>query len=72
MIIKTKYTQIWNEGDTLSVNCKVNTETKEVFDIELDCIKFSGVLNAEYVKIDSQMHFVFPEEAKPSNSYWHK
>lgn len=34
-IIKGKFISVWDDGIEVETNCKINLETKEVFDIQL-------------------------------------
>lgn len=34
MIVNGKFTSVWTDEGEIKTNCKVNTETHEVFDIE--------------------------------------
>lgn len=52
-IVKGKFVSVWNNEVTVETNCKINLETKEVFDIELAEVDESFEnLNHQYVIFD--------------------
>lgn len=55
MIKNATFTSVWDEETKITTNCKVNMETREVFDIEInnsDEIEKLDVLNYEYITIE--------------------
>lgn len=48
------FTSVWDGGFEITTKCKVNTETKEIFDIEVSESTADAVneLDEEYVTID--------------------
>ena len=52
-IVKGKFISVWNNEVTVETSCKINLETKEVFDIELAEVDESFEnLNHQYVIFD--------------------
>jgi hypothetical protein len=72
MIKEAIFESYWDGGICVSTSCKVNMDTKEVFDVEmatnvdgLDC------LDAEMVVIDDVQYPVFrKEDAGPDNFFY--
>lgn len=57
MIKNATFTSVWDDGYEVTTNCKVNMETREVFDIEVNNDnKIEGLnnLNYEYITIDGK------------------
>lgn len=52
MIIKAEFVSVWDGGYAISTECKVNTETKEVFDIEVVEDVEVDTLDEEYIILD--------------------
>lgn len=53
MIKNATFTSVWDGGYEVITNCKVNMETKEVFDIEIaEANDALDVLETEFVTID--------------------
>ena len=52
MIKDATFTSVWDGGYEVTTNCKVNMETKEVFDIESVDVDVN-ILEKEYVTVDS-------------------
>ncbi len=57
MIKNATFTSVWDGSYEVTTNCKVNTETKEVFDIEKVDID-ADVLEYEYVTLDGNEYSV--------------
>lgn len=49
---KATYTSVWDGGNMVTSDCEVNTETKEVFNIETVNISGLEILEREFVTID--------------------
>lgn len=50
-IIKGKFISVWDDGVEIKTNCKINLETKEVFDIQLSDIgEGLEILNEQFVQ----------------------
>ena len=74
-IVNATFVSVWDGDIHLSSNCKVNMETREIFDIEmhtdvdgLDC------LDAEYVEIDGQQYPAYPKwgiEEDDNDCFWY-
>ena len=72
-MVKDARFESWWDGDTcVSTSCKVNMETKEVFDIEMATdVEALNVLDAEFVVIDDVQHPVFQkDEAGPKDYFY--
>lgn len=69
MIKEAKYISIW-DGDRIETFCKVNTDTREVFDIEQSHYTPGGFCEGEYVEIDGKEHEVFVYGDEGDNEYW--
>ena len=70
MIKNATFTSVWDGGYEITTNCKVDTETKEVFDIEVSVGTEDLVeeLDYEYVTIDGEDYPVFGDD---DNDYWY-
>ena len=72
MIKEATFESYWDGGVCVSTSCKVNMDTKEVFDVEmatdvdgLDC------LDAEIVVIDDVQYPVFRQEDAGPNDFFY-
>ena len=72
MIKEATFESYWDGGVCVSTSCKVNMDTKEVFDVEmatdvdgLDC------LDAEMVVIDDVQYPVFRQEDAGPNDFFY-
>lgn len=72
MIKEATFESYWDGGVCVSTSCKVNMDTKEVFDIEiatnidgLDC------LDAEMVVIDDVQYPVFRQDDAGPNDFFY-
>lgn len=75
MIKNAKFTSVWDGGHEVTTSCKVNMETKEVFDIELAEVNESlDVLEKEYVVIDDVEYPVFQlsDITEEDNEFWYE
>lgn len=57
MIKKAAFTSVWDGGYEVTTDCKVDMETREVFDIEInnsDNIEGLNSLDYEYITIDGE------------------
>ena len=71
MIKNATFTSVWDGGYEVTTNCKANTETKEVFDIEManiDGLNGLDNLEYEYVTIDGVEYSVSNDE---DTDYWY-
>lgn len=69
MIKEVKYISIW-DGDRIETFCKVNTDTKEVFDIEQSNYIPDGICEGEYVEIDEKEYEVIVYDDAEDGDYW--
>lgn len=80
MIKNATFVSVWDDGFEVASGCKVDTDTKEVFDIEQVCIDWLDVevLDSEYVVIDGNEydachHDVYDvTDDLADNEYWYK
>ena len=64
------FTSVWDGGYEITTNCKVNMETKEVFDIEMAEGSYAiNVLDAEFVTIDG---IDYPASNDDTTEYWYR
>lgn len=68
MIKNATFTSVWDGGCEVTSNCKVNTETKEVFDIGVIDIDMD-ILEEEYVTIDN---VDYPVSRDEDTEYWYE
>ena len=71
MIIDATFTSVWDGGYEITTNCKVNVDTKEVFDIELaigsgDIVE---TLDEEYITVGNKHYPV--SNNKYGLGYWY-
>lgn len=57
MIKNATFISVWDNGYEVITNCKVNMETKEIFDIETVDVDVD-ILEEEYVTIDDKKYSV--------------
>jgi hypothetical protein len=70
MIKNATFTSIWDGGYEVTTNCKVNIETKEVFDIEMAGVDDSlDILESEFVTIDDVDYAISNDNA---TEYWYQ
>ena len=57
MIRNATFTRVWNGGYEVSTDCKVNTETGEVFDIKMAEVDDSfEQLDYEYITLEGEIY----------------
>lgn len=78
MIQDAMFTSVWDDGFEIHSECKVDTETKEVFDIEMvDVSDYDiGVCTDEYITLlDGKQYDVYNVEYCSINNindeYWY-
>lgn len=75
-IVKAEFTSVWDGGFAVTTGCKVNMDTKEVFDIEVseETADLVNELDKEYVTINGVDYSVFSEEDYPEgqSSFWYR
>ena len=58
MIKNATFTSVWDDGYEVTTNCKVDMETREVFDIEVndntEDIESLNGLDREYITVDGE------------------
>lgn len=77
MIRNAYFTSVWDDGYEITSNCKVNLETKEVFDIELiddENLEDCDILEHEYITIDGEDFDVFNKDEYEieKGDYWYE
>jgi hypothetical protein len=64
MIKNATFTSVWDGGYEITTNCKVDMETREVFDVEIsvgtECLV--NELDYEYITLDGEKHIVYNAE----------
>lgn len=71
MIKNAKFTSVWDGGYEVTTDCKVNMETKEVFDIEKTEVSENyNICEAEFITIDGIHYFVSTD--KEETKYWYQ
>lgn len=73
MIKNGTFTSVWDGSYEITTKCKINMETKEVFDIEVseDTADLVNDLNYEYVTIDGENYFV-SYNGEEDTEYWYE
>ena len=77
MIKDAKFTSVWDGGYKVTTDCKVNMETREVFDVEIndsdDIEKLNG-LDYEYITIDGEEFDVLNKDLidESATDFWYE
>lgn len=73
MIKAGTYTSVWDGGCEVTTNCKIDMETKEVFDIEISDVDadWLEVLDEEYVTIDG-VDYPVSRDGYDDTEYWYE
>lgn len=72
------FTSVWDNGNfSFTSNCRVNLDTKEVFDIEPAedaATEAISTLDREYITLNGKKHAVMPKEESHENydGFWYK
>ena len=78
MIKDATFVSVWDDGFEVETDCKVNTDTNEVFDIEM--VDVNGldleILDMEYIIIDGNEYDVYPitdcvPDELADDEYWY-
>lgn len=74
MIVSGFYVSVWDDSIKLTTPCKINFDTREVFDIEQVDIEGIDVLTDEYLLDSDQKYFaqVYQKDEAEENDYWYK
>lgn len=76
MIKNATFTSVWDGGYEVTTNCKVDMETREVFDIEVndnaDDIEGLNSLDCEYITIDGEKFDVFSVDEVEDGNFWYE
>lgn len=73
MIKNATFTSVWDGGYEVTTNCKVDMETREVFDIEMREVDESlEHLDNEYVTIDGENFDVFSVDEVEDANFWYR
>lgn len=78
MIKNATFTSVWDGGYEVTTNCKVDMETREVFDIEIseNTAEFIYELDYEYITIDGDDYSVHNAEdgldGLSDNVFWYE
>lgn len=74
MITKAMFTSVWDDCIEINSYCKVNTETKEVFDIEgVDAEEYDvNSCTEEYITFpDGYEYSVYHRDDADDGDYWY-
>lgn len=73
MVEDATFTSVWDGGHEVTTSCKVNMETKEVFDIGMVSVEGSDVdiLDREYVTIDGKEYSVSDALSSKDTEFWY-
>lgn len=63
MVKDAKFVTVWGGGVTVTTDCKVDTETNEVFDIERVDVDVDILLD-EYIVLDGKKRLVFDRDSE--------
>lgn len=73
MIKNATFTSVWDGGYEVTTNCKVDMETREVFDIEMREVDESlEHLDNEYITIDDNNFDVFSIDEVEDMNFWYR
>lgn len=73
MIKNATFTSVWDGGYEVTTNCKVDMETREVFDIEMREVDESlEHLDNEYITIDGNNFDVFSIDEVEDANFWYR
>lgn len=77
MIKNATFTSVWNGGYEVTTNCKVNTNTREVFDIEKEDREELDCLEKEFVTVDGKdfscgCALADTEQLNEQTDYWYE
>lgn len=73
MIKNATFTSVWDGGYKVTTDCKVDMETREVFDIEMSEVDDSlETLDFEYITIDGEDFDVFSINEVKDTNFWYK
>ena len=75
VVIDALFTSVWNHRCKITTKCKINTGTREIFDIEVSDTSVEGTLDEEYVTLpdgtEFEAHNTFFDDVAPGD-YWYK
>ena len=71
-IINAEFFSYWDGGIEVKTSCKVNTLTKEVFDIKQSSIEGLENCEGEHVCFDGIMYEVFQKDEAEIGEYWYE
>jgi hypothetical protein len=74
-VIYAIFTSVWDGGIAITTGCKVNTETKEVFDIQPNDSSQTEALNTlerEYITMDGTDFGVFSKDESDEGDFWYR
>lgn len=76
MIKNAIFTSVWDGGYEITTDCKVDIETREVFDIEVndntDDIESLNSLDREYITIDGEEFDVSSADEVEDGNFWYE
>jgi hypothetical protein len=73
MIKSTTLTAIYDGIKQVEIKCKINTETKEVFDIKVpDVVNNFNCFTGFYFNVDGALYPIESKNDAKENEYWYK
>ena len=73
MIKNATFTSVWDGGYEVTTDCKVDMETRKVFDIELIEVDESlEHLDREYITINGEEFDVFSVDEVEDGNFWYE
>ncbi|MBQ7673536.1 MAG: hypothetical protein IJT36_03305 [Alphaproteobacteria bacterium] len=76
MIKYATVTSVWDSDNVaITTDCKVNTETKQVFDIcseNTEICDYVEILDREYVTIDGEEYPLYQKDEAEDGEYWYE
>lgn len=76
MIKNATFTSVWDGGYEVTTDCKVDMETREVFDIKvnenIDEIENLNHLDCEYITVDGEEFDVFSVDEVEDGNFWYE
>lgn len=71
MVKDAEFVSVWDGGIEVTAGCKVNMETKRVFDIEKARVDGLDVLEEEHIIIDGIIYPVFEKLEREDDGFWY-
>ena len=73
MIKNATFTSVWDGGYEVTTDCKVDMETREVFEIAMSEVNESlEILEREYITVDGEEFDVFSVDEVEDGNFWYE